>query len=71
MASLNTNVSCFHFSTTFPACPSRKKHSRRKSVLGDETGRFYCTRCQLPIGYETVPGGPGSKGPVTFILAGT
>ncbi|GAA5850819.1 hypothetical protein JCM3766R1_006123 [Sporobolomyces carnicolor] len=32
--------------------------------------RFYCTRCQLPIGYETVPGGPGSKGPVTFILAG-
>ncbi|GAA6009936.1 hypothetical protein JCM11491_000873 [Sporobolomyces phaffii] len=31
--------------------------------------RFYCTRCQLQIGYETVPG-EGAKGVATFILPG-
>lgn len=33
------------------------------------TGRLYCPRCQLQIGYETNPG--ESKGVATFVLAGT
>ncbi|CDR36859.1 RHTO0S02e07778g1_1 [Rhodotorula toruloides] len=31
--------------------------------------RLFCPRCQLQVGYETVPG-EGQKGDATFILAG-